>query len=454
MIYGGDEAYSIKKAYLPISRLILVLAENDVHPPLYFVLVHLGYLLCNLLCIPVVYMLKIISIIPYAIILLWIIPAVRKMEGDHVAGLFSICVIGMPQMAGMGITIRMYSWCALFILGIIIEMYRIWGHENSIKNWWIMVLCSLCAAFSHYFSCIAVAILWCMLLCYLLKNREWISIRRWFVFGVFTICMYIPWLIVLLKQTGKVSQGWWVGEISFSDINDWCKFIFGHWALLLIFAGVYLFGLIKKEHFHWLVLAGPSVLLGDILIGVIISKVIRPVFVIRYAFPCILAMWLGFCTILGQSKKRIVQISALILCISIGMYNVIALTKDELTRKSYAQDTYEIMTTLPENTVFIGGCGDVGMVNALYDFEVYCLPLQANQPAIDKLQEYVFSMKTLKQWDEIANLIQHKNVYFIGNGEYEKHEKLIEEFVENGGKVTYTNCIWFDSKLYIYRMDI
>ena len=39
----GDEAYSIKKAYLPISRLILVLAENDVHPPLYFVLVHLGY---------------------------------------------------------------------------------------------------------------------------------------------------------------------------------------------------------------------------------------------------------------------------------------------------------------------------------------------------------------------------------------------------------------------------
>lgn len=155
----GDEAYSIKKSFLTTRQIVKIIAENDVHPPLYFIIIHVVNALSQIVGWEEVFTLKICSLIPYVIMLIWCVPIVRKWEGDYTAALFALCVVGMPQMAEMGITIRMYSWCALFVLGAMLQVYLI-QRDDSKSNWIKLLLFSLSALYSHYFCAIAVAIIW------------------------------------------------------------------------------------------------------------------------------------------------------------------------------------------------------------------------------------------------------------------------------------------------------
>ena len=93
-----DEIYSLVFAFRPVRELISLTAK-DVHPPLYYIILRAFLLLFDKI-FPIMkseQVGKIVTIIPFFLILIYAITIVRKQYGFFVSALFFFCVCSMPQ---------------------------------------------------------------------------------------------------------------------------------------------------------------------------------------------------------------------------------------------------------------------------------------------------------------------------------------------------------------------
>lgn len=280
------------------------------------------------------------------------------------------------------------------------------------------------------------------------------KITEFISYGVTVSVLYLPWLLVVLKQTGRVSQGWWVQQISYVDIGSYIKYIFGNSWILLFFLITYLLYIKSAGIMHsYLALGAPLVITFVIVIGMIISLALRPVFVIRYAFPCIIVMWLGFCVVAGKLKQEKVKIILWLCTIVISIYNIVPLTQKEIETSYQAKETRNYLLNIKKESAIIGGCGDLVMINALYEFDVYNFPLQKSQPAVDKLQEYVFGMETIYTVTDINNLFpRYKEVYLLGSTWIT--DELLIEFINEGGSIVHEKELWLNRWIDWYKLEL
>lgn len=122
----------------------------------------------------------------------------------------------LPRLAGVLVAlspfqvhysqeIRMYSWLAVFILAAAASWWR--AAQTGKAGWW--VLFAICAAAAQYtqslaaFPLLALAIL-------SLATRQPRIILGTVLSGAGAILLYLPWLVNLPAQLGKIQQGYWV----------------------------------------------------------------------------------------------------------------------------------------------------------------------------------------------------------------------------------------------------
>ena len=129
---------------------------QDVHPPLYYLILKLGLLIGNgLLGINVLYVAKFVSIIPIFLTVLVNQLYVKKWVGESI-WLHSFCILAMPRiMSHAGIEIRMYSWAGLFVYLAFLFAVSILRGDGRFRNWIGLILTALAASYCHYFACIA-----------------------------------------------------------------------------------------------------------------------------------------------------------------------------------------------------------------------------------------------------------------------------------------------------------
>lgn len=200
-----DETYSVGIADHSFAE-IWKIGGNDVHPVLYYWMLRIVCLLTG----GSILAYRIFSAIPIVLLGLIGFTHIRKDFGEKTGILFSFLTFFLPISAVYANQIRMYSW-AFFILSIFfIYAYRLYKGEESVKNWIIFGISSLCSIYIHYYGLMAAGITNVMLLIYFIKNKNKKAIRNIIISGTIQLFLYIPWLFYFIGQLKHVSKGFWI----------------------------------------------------------------------------------------------------------------------------------------------------------------------------------------------------------------------------------------------------
>ena len=359
-----DELFTVGLAEHSYGELIRLTAA-DVHPPLYYCIVKLFVDLCKLIVpgVGTIISVKIASVLPYFILMIYAVTFLRKRFGLFVGGMFLFCVTAMPQLPAYTVEMRMYGWALLFVTAAFLHGYALiesyvncnsgskksgagvaastetaaGRHAHSLHGA-AFVLYGLAAAYTQYFACVAVVMVYLfVLLAFWFRDRR--RIREWLLYVIISVVCYVPWLFALAGQLEAVSENYWILPLTWRSLGGCVKFLMKPafadervntvLALVLFVAYLGLWCRWALKLFHkgrendkicvntikeccknlvdeatarfWLATAGVGVLAGLVAFGFAASFLIRPIFVYRYMIPAVGCFWLGFALCLNNA---------------------------------------------------------------------------------------------------------------------------------------------------------
>ncbi len=353
-----DESYSIAIAnhsFVDIWKI----GSYDVHPILYYWMIHIVMILTNnniifvrlFSCVPLILM----SILGYTHI---------KKDFDEKTGiLFSFLALFMPVCLVYSGEIRMYTWAMFFVTVMCIYAYRIYKsnlEKNNIvvssKNWVIFSICSLASAYTHYYGLLIAAIVNITLLVFFIvnkikrchrKNANKIAndseklkddvsnnadknLKYNIISAIAQILLYLPWLRALLAQTSTVSKGYWIQKIdslkilkfqftgilnpATQNIPDWLA-----WTFIIVMLAYLVFLLWKNRKNCKPVLFAIYVYVCLILVVCLIDKILnQKILYERYFLNITGLVIFVYAFLMGKdnNKIRLISICSIIVIVS------------------------------------------------------------------------------------------------------------------------------------------
>ena len=411
-----DELFTMGFIEQPVGKL-LELAAQDVHPPLYYLIVKAVSEVFFLAApgVDAVTVAKAASVLPYLGVLGYAAALVRRRDGWLCAGLFAFCLLAMPQMSNYTTEIRMYGWALFFLTAAFLHVREILITGKRL-HWAAFFLYGICAAYCHYFAAVSAACLYVALAGLLLwkgkKESEMAvcggqigrpgtsasrkggvirlkALAPWFLCAVLSVLAYLPWLPSAVSQVAAVREDYWILPLTLSCFGGCVKFVLkpstGYQVPDYILA-VLLFGCLfmlllraflnrKKDGAAWMeavyASCGIWVLAGTALFGIAVSFLMRPVFVYRYMLPALGGFWFCFAYFTakespvgesrqkgenGQEKgkqKRYLQILTMLLLIGVGLVDYRSFAQGELMKKEQMERTLQALDSLGEDSVVL-----------------------------------------------------------------------------------------------------
>ncbi len=360
--YWGDEAYSVNLVRNPIPTIISTTA-NDVHPPLYYILLRALYLLLG----DHGYAYHFLSVIPLAIILVFCLVRIRKVFGTG-AALFLMTMAGISGNAvTYNVEIRMYSWAAMFVLLSFYELYMVLQTNRKSSYFWFSLF-SVGAAYSHYYALVAVAFFYLVPLAWSFTQGKKRMIRA-FAAAICTALAYLPWLGVLLRSFARSSGSFWA--TSFPTFRQCVSYLFSNQfrpAALAVLAlamlwvalcGTGILDICEKDGGGAVVsfdasrlhvspgivwgAAGIASVAGTIAVGIGVSTIFRPLLVLRYIYPASAAAWLLAGVALSRLRIGKAKLGNVCLAVSLVYMLIIFLPayKDKYVQEKASNETLE-----------------------------------------------------------------------------------------------------------------
>ena len=263
-----DELFTVGMIGHSYGELV-ELTARDVHPPLYYMITKFFVDLCKLILpgVHAVAAAKMVSVLPYFVLLLYSVTFIRKRFGIFTGGVFLFCVASMPQLSGYTVEVRMYSWALLFVTAAFLHGYgAVQGPEDeeerhhgrlpaaaygavdvpkgekaggsdrtkgirqkisaqSQKLHGAAMAChALAAAYTQYFAAVAAAMVFLYVLFELLR-RDRSRIREWILWVAAAAAGYTPWLVALYRQVTAVNANYWILPLSWRTFGGCVKFL-------------------------------------------------------------------------------------------------------------------------------------------------------------------------------------------------------------------------------------
>lgn len=354
--FWGDEAYTIRLSKMNFFEMLGETAA-DVHPPLYYTVVQI---VCRIFGYTgEVY--HFVSLLPYLIILAVALTIIWKRFGMH-ASIILITLCSLLETAvNYNVEVRMYSWGAMFMLLSFLALFDILN-ENQVRSYILFVCFSLAGAYTHYYCLISVAFFYLILLIWsIIKRKDYLK-KTLIACGI-TIILYLPWFFVLLTTFKRTVDDFWMTEIPY--IKDCFSFLFQGkleyvWFILMILAAGVAIWYQRKEPAKvvWWI-AGFSSIFGTILVGNLVSRLVRPVFIVRYLYPVAIIAWLMLAVGIASCKKKNIYLIVVIVLLLIttvpGYY--------EIYQSEKAQN--ELMESTLEASSGIVSAGDIILTDSM-----------------------------------------------------------------------------------------
>lgn len=478
-----DELFTIGMIEHSYGELIHFTAQ-DVHPPLYYCITKGIVDLCKL-ALPstdTIVMAKLVSVMPYCLLFVYALVFLRRRFGTFTAGAFTFCIMAMPQMSAYTVEIRMYSWALFFVTAAFFHAYEIICNKNCpYRHYTALTLYGLAAAYTQYFACVAVIMIYvCLLVWFFVRYRLGKdavtafpdlrkSLKRWAVCAAVSIIGYLPWLFVLHSQIHAVRENYWILPLTWRSIGGCVKYLMKpsfltDWvnaALAVIMFLLYLALLAvhayqtyrawkrnkdkdgKLEKFYYAA-AGCAILCGLVGFGFLASIVIRPIFVYRYMIPAMGCFW--FCFVLNLDEVfEALSIPAVILLFIIGVRDYRAFMGEEEYKIVLMKECEQAVLDIAKEDIIVYN------FNQLQAVAGYYLPqenyLWNGTPEV--LIEEIFGDKAvvedtaqIKQWLDAG-----KKVWFFGS--FNSREDIKAQWEADGLKVEETGSYmleryWFN----------
>ena len=217
-----DEAYTMELVRENSFWGIIRNTANDVHPPLYYLIVKCFVLLLGD-AFPVY---KAVSVIPMALTMLLALTHVRPWCGGRTAALFIIMVNAIPCVAEYVVQMRMYSWALFFVTWAGLAAYGMCTQEDQRTRRRCCIqlaAASLLGCYTHNYamlSCVCIYLLLCVyaLSCGI-KNKNWALLWACLISGGAVAVCYLPWLVVLFRQTASRIENYWIAPVTWQVIR-------------------------------------------------------------------------------------------------------------------------------------------------------------------------------------------------------------------------------------------
>lgn len=292
----GDEGSSLLMSRYAVAD-IWVHAAHDVHPPLYFMLLHGWIELFG----DGIFSIRCLSALPgiAAVMLgMWL---VRLMANPRAALLAGLMLALLPTAVRYSQEVRMYAWLGMWLLGATIALVYWVKQPRDTRVLVIYALLMTAGFYTHYFTALCVLVHWAYLLVLRLQpshSLKLIDRPAWWLANVAIVVLFSPWIPSLmdliqhmdqLKANGDV--GWelpvtlsslpsMVWDFLIQEDGDALPWLlFGALPMLLL-AVIVITGLRDRSRHRWSVLLALYTLLPLLLVyGV---SFISPVFIERY----------------------------------------------------------------------------------------------------------------------------------------------------------------------------
>ena len=433
----------VKLNFIDACRVII----GDYHPPLYYMLLKVVKKLLLMTNIPLdlISALKLFSILPYFILIIFSGTKIRKQYGWLTAGVFAFSVGIMSDFFISYLKIRMYSWGIIFLLLGFIALYGVLTKSDK-KSWMLLTIFAVLGAYTQYILAMSFIVLYLLLLGYILLFKEngfdrIGELKKWIVSSICGILLYAPWLPFLFRQTGKVSEEYWIATPDINEIFHYFYMSSTNSADLLpeIIAIVALIVFLaiaiklyldsknissdeerikgKKESIYLLI--GMGVFLGTITVSLILTFTFRPILVVRYLVPSAAVVWFSYSIIIGklQDNKKIVTL-LLALVLLLGCCGVFY-NEGEIAYANHTisedQRLFNQMNTNDSVVIIMGNINLLQFEDHLKNTTIYPVYSHKNKewlPVLKKLDDDN-KVKTVNITTEVLEKNQDKTIYEI-----------------------------------------
>lgn len=412
---GADEAYSLAMARHSVAEICAITAA-DVHPPLY-------YILLKFFIQPFGYSLSaayIFSVIPYMLILLIGGIQIAQIFDKKTSLVFMFLFLFFPFLLLLIVDIRMYTLAAFFVFMTGIFAYRSY-ERGKLSDWLIFSIFAAAASYTHYFAMVSAGIIYLLLLTGAIVEHRKI-VKKWLMAALLTFCIYLPWLASFVGQIlFKVNNDYWIPAVTFSTIVGYIRDIFGASGVrgyiifsAVSYAVVFLSVVTSRNKKNiMLSLACLCVPFGTVLVGVLASVLVRPVFVVKYVVPSlpflVLFMAIGIC----QLRHEAVAGACLAIALVGGTSNYMA--------------TYETENTVPWGAI------DAAFVQRYSDCDGYILTTIATY-MISSWIDYYDDAKLPMYTDTLDGSSPYEALVLLDTFDAKENEKIVV-FVNAGDEV-------------------
>ena len=228
-----DEATSLITAGMA-PRSVIAWAAADVHPPLYYLVLHFWLQLGE-----TEFAIRALSAVLGVLTVAVAYGLARQLLG-HKSGVLSAFLLGLAplhvwysQEARMYVMVTFLSLLAtrLLLLALVHDAQAGMGSGRAARRFWLgYVIASALALYTHYFALLAwfFANLYAL---YWLHQRQFERCRRWVLAQVIVVGLFLPWTPVLLHQVTTGGGGWVERSIGrpplYALLDTWLSFSVG-----------------------------------------------------------------------------------------------------------------------------------------------------------------------------------------------------------------------------------
>ena len=301
-----DTAFSVDLIRLPIGEMLSATAVNE-HPPFYYLF---GKAVVTLLG-DKPWAFRATGFIPYIGILILALTYVRKHFGAVVSFVVITFASVTPASIEYVLETRMYEIGCFLVLSLYLCFYELTVKEkNDSKGKWIcFYIVSMMTAYTHYYLTVAVCIVYGCLILFCLIHKK--NVLYCFVCSIAAVISYLPWLGVMLRNFGVRADDWWA--TGYSGFDESMSEIFGlkrfYYPAMMIIAILVINAFLQYRNarknsdktatssaagFIWFVLTGILVIGLVMTVGIVVSELVRPLFLSRYIYPLSSIGWLLF----------------------------------------------------------------------------------------------------------------------------------------------------------------
>lgn len=287
-----DDTFTLRMLQHSILEIIK-LDSLDVHPPLYYIILKLFF---NITFIshasPYVQIIagRLFSVLIFFVTLAVMRSILNKITNQRYSLMFLGLVILFPTVLWHTTEIRMYGLSALFIACELNEIIN-YNCNRRLKDIILATVFASLGAWTHYFTAIIAGLL--LFYNFVIEKKKRIS---YCISGIVFFISFIPWLRISITQISSVKHSYWIknqiGEYFNAFVYQKLGRILGNnlsfvFSILFIICLVYItvktlkkFNLEFKKYYMMVTVC----LYGTILLGFVLSILIRPIFQGRYVY--------------------------------------------------------------------------------------------------------------------------------------------------------------------------